>query len=148
MDHEEYTYTRGLTDDELTDRIGTRGHGVLSLANENDAYAIPLNYYHTGSHLYLRMSDEPDSMKIEYAATTNTATFVIYDYDAPDDSWSVLIRGDLTPLAPETQAEFTPTKLNEYFPPFRLFDEDIQEVDMKIYELYPTAITGRTTVSR
>lgn len=148
MEHEQYTYTRGLTDEELTERIETTGHGVLSLANANDAYAIPLNYYYTGSRMYLRMSDEPDSMKITYADTTTTATFVIYDYDSPDDSWSVLIRGELTSLDPDTQDHFTPAEMNEYFPPFRLFDEDVGEVTMKLYELHPDAITGRTTLSK
>lgn len=147
MKHEEYTYTRGLTDEELIDRIESTGHGVLSLANANDSYAIPLNYYYTGSRLYLRMSDEPDSMKIEYATTTDTATFVIYDYSSPRDSWSVLFRGELTPLDPASQDQFTAAEMNEYFPPFRLFDEDISDVEMKLYELHPESITGRTTLS-
>ena len=40
---------------------------------------------------------------------------------------------------------FTDTELNEQFPPFRLFDESVSEVEMLIYELHPDEITGRKT---
>ena len=86
-------------------------------------------------------------MKIKFADTTNTATFVIYEYTAPSDSWSVLIRGELTPLDSENQTVLSPSEMNEYFPPFRLFDEGVAEVEMTLYELRPESITGRTTLT-
>ena len=146
MKHADYVHTAGLTDDELEERLGDRGHGTLALADGDDAYAVPLNYYYDGSRFLLRMSEEPGSQKVSYAAATETATFLIYEYDDEGHSWSIVIRGRIERLPEDEQGEFTDAWLNEYFPPFRLFDEAVPEVELVLYELEPTEVTGRRTV--
>ena len=147
MDNVEYTYTTGVSEDELEELLGEQGHGTLALADGNDAYAIPLNYHYDGSRFVIRMSDEPESAKIEYAETTDTATFVVYEFDEETtSSWSVVIRGRIDRLPQDEQDEYTDTRLNELFPPFRLFDESVPDVEMVLYELEPIEITGRRTV--
>ncbi|AXR77928.1 pyridoxamine 5'-phosphate oxidase family protein [Natrarchaeobaculum sulfurireducens] len=147
MDTVEYTYTTGVSENELEELLVEQGHGTLALADGSDAYAIPLNYHYDGSRFVIRMSDEPESAKIEYAETTETATFVVYEFDEETmSSWSVVIRGRIDRLPQDEQDEYTDTRLNELFPPFRLFDEDVSDVEMVLYELEPIEITGRRTI--
>ena len=115
------------------------------MARDDDAYAVPVNYLYDGSRLLVRVSDEPESTKVAYAESTETATFIVYEMDEAGNSWSVMIRGEIRPLSAEEQARFTDTEINEQFPPFRLFDEAVPEVEMLIYELNPHEITGRKT---
>lgn len=147
MDNVEYVYTEGIPEDDIAELLGDRGHGTLALADGDDAYAVPLNYHYDGSRFVLRMSDEPGSAKVEYAETTDTATFVVYEFDAEtSSSWSVMVRGEIDRLEENEQAEYTDTRINELFPPFRLFDEAVPEVEMAFYELEPLEVTGRKTV--
>ena len=145
MEHVEYVYTEGIDEEEIGRLLKERGHGVLALARDDDAYAVPLNYLYDGSRLLVRVSDEPESTKVAYAESTETATFIVYEMDEAGNSWSVMIRGEIRPLLAEEQARFTDTKINEQFLPFRLFDEAVPEVKMLIYELNPYEITGRKT---
>jgi len=147
MEHVEYVYTEGIDKEEISQLLDERGHGVLALARDDDAYAVPLNYLYDGSRLLVRVSDEPESTKMAYAESTETATFIIYEMDEAGNSWSVMIRGEIRPLSAEEQARFTDTEINEQFPPFRLFDEAVPEVEMLIYELNPDEITGRKTTN-
>lgn len=146
MDHIEYTYTAGL-DREIIERLlEERRHGVLSLAKGNDAYAVPLSYFYDGSLLYIRVSEEPDSTKQGFIDHTETAAFTVYEVQNEEDSWSVLIRGTIRRLSDEERSEFTDSVMNERFPPFRLFDETVPDVEMALYELTPIEIVGRKTI--
>ena len=141
MDHVDYVYTTGMDEAEVDRRLRETGHGVLALADGDDAYAVPLNYHYDGERLLVRLSEEPDSEKVARARTTEVATFVVYGVDG-DDSWSVLVRGPLE----RCERGFDDAELNERFPPFRLFDEPVEDVEMAVYELRPTSVTGRQTV--
>ncbi len=145
MEHVEYVYTEGIDEEEIGRLLKERGHGVLALTRDDDAYAVPLNYLYDGSRLLVRVSDEPESTKMAYAESTETATFIVYEIDEAGNSWSVMIRGEIRPLSAEEQARFTATEINEQFPPFRLFNEAVPEVEMLFYELNPYKIIGRKT---
>ena len=138
---------KGIDKEEIGQLLEERGHGVLALARDDDAYAVPLNYLYDGSRLLVRVSDEPESTKMAYAESTEMATFIVYEMDDMGNSWSVMIRGEIRPLSAEEQARFTDTEINEQFPPFRLFDEAVPEVEMLIYELTPDEIIGRKTTN-
>ena len=146
MDNVEYVYTEGVPPDAVDELLGDRGHGTLALADGDDAYAVPLNYAYDGERFLLRVSDEPGSEKVAYAESTATATFIVYETVGETHSWSVMIRGRIERLPEDEQAEFTDAWLNEQFPPFRLFDEAVPEVEMVLYELEPIELTGRRTV--
>ena len=146
MDDVEYVYTAGMDEKEIDRLLGDEGHGVLSLARDGDAYGIPLNYSYDGDRLFIRVSDENDSEKIEFARATKSATFVVYDVSDETNSWSIFVRGTLRQLTAEEQDQFTDSVLNERFPPFRLFDETVERVTMVIYELLPDELVGRKTL--
>lgn len=142
MDQVEYIYTGGLPQDDARERLAAADVGVLALADDGESYAIPMGHVLDGDRLLFRFGDEPDSTKVAFAAETTTATFTVYDYTAPDDSWSVIARGPIerTALDPEDAT------VNELFPPFRLFDESIDEVQYDFFALTIEELTGRETL--
>jgi hypothetical protein len=141
MDHVEYVYTVGMDATEIDDYLRAGSHGVLALADGNDAYGVPLSYHYDGERLLLRVSTHgDDGEKRHYLDTTDTATLVCFAAD-PDGSWSIQIRGSVTAWA-GTVDEAT---LNEWFPPFRLFDEAVEDVSFTLYELDMESVVGRRT---
>jgi hypothetical protein len=141
MDHVEYVYTAGMDTAEVDAHLRAAEHGVLALAAGNDAYAVPLHFYYDGRRLLLRASHhDDDSEKERFLGATGTATLVCYAA-SPEESWSVLVRGPIT----EWRGEADEATLNEWFPPFRLFDEPVEDVGFVLYELGMDAVVGRRT---
>jgi hypothetical protein len=142
MEHAEYVYTTGMDETELDDHLRTAGHGVLALAAGDEAYAVPLNYHYDGSRLLLRVSGHDDrSEKRRFLDATATATLVCYAV-SPGESWSIHVRGPVEQYSADVDEE----TINEWFPPFHLFDEDVAAVEFDLYELGMDAVVGRKTV--
>jgi nitroimidazol reductase NimA-like FMN-containing flavoprotein (pyridoxamine 5'-phosphate oxidase superfamily) len=142
MEHVEYVYTSGMSETEVDEHLRSGEHGVLALADGDDAYAVPLSYHYDGERFLLRVSEhDDDSEKGQYLRTTGTATFVRYE-GSTDDSWSVHVRGPVR----EWDADVDEATLNEWFPPFRLFDEAVGDVEFSLYELGMETVVGRKTV--
>ncbi|MFC5136339.1 MULTISPECIES: pyridoxamine 5'-phosphate oxidase family protein [Haloferacaceae] len=142
MDHVEYVYTGGMDESEVDDRLRSGEHGVLGLADGNDAYAIPLSYHYDGDRFLLRVSEhDADSEKGRFLETTETATFVCYDAST-NESWSIHLRGPIR----EWEGDADETTLNEWFQPFRLFDERVETVEFALYELRMQTVVGRRTI--
>ncbi|WP_336136660.1 pyridoxamine 5'-phosphate oxidase family protein [Natronomonas amylolytica] len=142
MEHVEYVYTVGMTDAEVDEYLRTGEHGVLGLADADDAYAVPLSYHYDGTRFLLRVSHhDDDSDKRQYLETTDTATFISFDASMAD-SWSIQVRG---PIAPWDE-DVDEATLDGWFPPFRLFDEAVDDVEFTLYELRMESVVGRRTV--
>ncbi|MFB6184553.1 MAG: pyridoxamine 5'-phosphate oxidase family protein [Haloarculaceae archaeon] len=150
MDDVDFAYTRGLDETAVAELLGETGHGVLSLARNGEAYAIPVAYAFDGETFFVRLGMTPDSRKRAFVETTETACLVVYraeSTDAPQAlaTWSVVATG---PLREPTEAErmaFPADELNRRFAPLRIFDEAIDEIDVELYALDPETLTGRTT---
>ena len=131
-----------MTESELDSYLRTGEHGVLALAKENDAYAVPLSYHFDGDIFLIRVSEDDDeSEKGRFFKTTKTATFVCYQ-SSEDESWSVHIQGSLQ----KWDGDVAEASLNDWFQPFRLFDEAVESVDFVLYELEMESVIGRKTV--
>lgn len=141
MEHAAYVYTTGLDDDEVTGRLASADHCVLALADGDDSYAIPVSAHYRDGRVLVRLSDHDDATKFDYLDATETATLVFYDVDEDGDSWSVLLRGELSET--ETPDEAT---LDEWFGPFHLFDEGVTEVTFRVFELDADGAVGRETI--
>lgn len=142
MDHVEYVYTSGMSESEIDDRLRAGEHGILGLAAENDAYALPLSYHYDGDQFLLRVSEHDDNgEKGRFLETTETATFVCHEAST-DESWSVHVRGPIRKL----EDDIGETTLNEWFQPFRLFDESVENVEFSLYSLRMESVVGRETV--
>ncbi|ELZ44122.1 hypothetical protein C464_14845 [Halorubrum coriense DSM 10284] len=144
MEHVEYVYTSGMTESAIDARLRAGEHGVLGLANGDDAYAVPLSYHYDGDRLLLRVSaHDGDGEKGRFIEATDTATFVCYE-GSTDESWSVHVRGPIR----RYERDVDEATLNEWFQPFRLFDEAVEDVAFDLYELRMETVTGRATVGR
>ena len=158
MEHVEYVYTSGMTESDVDARLRTGEHGVLGLADGDDAYAVPLSYHYDGDRFLLRVSAHGDDgekgapeddgtdgagEKGRFVETTDTATFVCYE-SSTEESWSVHARGPIR----KYERDVDEATLNEWFQPFRLFDEAVEAVEFTLYELRPETVIGRATADR
>lgn len=142
MEHADYVYTEGMTDAALRERLRSGNHGVLALADTNDAYAVPLHYHYDGDRLLFRMSEhDENSEKQQFLRSTERATFVSYEA-SNNTSWSIHIQGTLRKEDTETDE----AKINELFPPFHLFDETIEDIEFVLYTLQIDTAVGRKTI--
>ena len=144
MEHVEYVYTSGMTESDVDARLRTGEHGVLGLADGDDAYAVPLSYHYDGDRFLLRVSAHgDDGEKGRFVETTDTATLVCYE-SSTEESWSVHARGPIR----KYERDVDEATLNEWFQPFRLFDEAVEAVEFTLYELRPETVIGRATADR
>ena len=137
--------TRGTMDAlDIASFLETQDTGVLSLANDDDAYAIPVSYAYDDDEdvIYLRLGFAPGSQKRRFLDATNHVAFVVYA--DTDDGWkSVVARGQLETLS-ETDLESrilqAVRKLD--IPYFRVFDRPTDELDFKIVALQVEQLNG------
>jgi len=143
-----FAYTRAMSDDEIESRLQEVGHGVLSLADGDDSYAIPLYHHYEDGRFFFRLGETPDNRKADYIETTETATYVVFEAEetvdaAEERGWSVVARGPIERV-PRSRSAYDIESINEQFSPIRLFDEAHDEVELTLYELRPEMLSGRT----
>lgn len=139
VEHVEYVYTVGMSEDEVTAALRESQAGVLALARDGSAYAVPVSHHYEDGVLQFRLADDDDSQKLAAADATEEASFVCYGVDG-DESWSVVASGALR----RTGAVDAETS-NERFGPLRIFDEAIEDVELVAYEMDVERIAGRRT---
>jgi len=146
MEHVEYVHTAGMDRDAVETRLRETDTGVLSLADGDEAYGLPMaHYYESGDSIVFRLGVDADSEKVAFLESTDRACYVVYGYDSPERSWSVLVRGSIHPLSPGDE-QFDVAEVNRQFPDIRIFDEDVEDLDVRLFELRADSITGRETV--
>lgn len=153
LQHIDYTYTRGMDESEVERRLRETDSGVLALASDDTAYAIPLvHYYDDEGRLYFRFGWTEGSQKRAFMDDTATACYLLYETAPTEDpraldSWSILVTGQLRELPASEAARFDTAEINRHFPPIRVFDEDIDAMEIDIVELVIETITGRITAA-
>ncbi|MEF8790863.1 MAG: pyridoxamine 5'-phosphate oxidase family protein [Haloarculaceae archaeon] len=142
MDHISYVETLGMSERELADHLHGVEAGVLALADGGDAYAVPVSFRYDDGRFLLRLTDDGDSEKVAFARATDSATFVAFGAE-DTDSWSVLARGPL--VEPEDGEVAALLADPDAFGPVRVFDEDVSDVEVRVFELLAESVTGRRT---
>ncbi len=151
MKHVEYAYTRGLEDEEVDDLLRTTETGVLALAADDDAYAVPMAHYYDGDGLYFRLGRTEGSEKWAFIDQTKTACYTIYgtrDTEDADElkSWSITATGTLSELPASEREVFDTEEINQDFPPIRIFGESVEDVEIVVLEFEIETMTGRMTL--
>jgi hypothetical protein len=137
-----------MDDAEVERRLRETEAGVLALADDGVAYAVPISHVYEDGVVYLRMSDDDaEPRKLEFADTTVEASFLVYGIEAPGDSWSVLCAGPLRPVPDPAAVGFDAATMNERFGALRIFDEALEDVEIRLYALDVERITGRRTAA-
>ncbi|KTG19461.1 pyridoxamine 5'-phosphate oxidase family protein [Haloferax profundi] len=139
-----YVYTVGMDAEDISRRLDEASSGILSLADDNRAYGIPVHVSldEENGRLLFRLTDDGHSEKFEYIETTDEATFICYE-DAGKDSWSIMARGSIRVL-PDDELPDEAT-INEMYGGVRVFDEAVDDLQLHIVELVYDELTGRET---
>jgi len=132
----------GMTDHEIDRFLLEQGVGILALASDGDAYAVPLSFGYDGEDtLYLdllRFGEE--SRKLEFVADTGTACFVTYDAPTQFDWRSVVAFGTLEPVPDDETATMEDVMADNAWYPSLL----PQQETVTGFERYRFAIDGVT----
>jgi len=125
--------------------LGRHETGVLSLARDDDPYAIPISYGYNADErtFYLRLVSTPDSEKREFLSSNPDARLVVYE-EAEPTYQSVVATGTLVEIPRE---EMTVEHVEQYGdakrPLFEIWGESKPDLDIKLYELRADTISGR-----
>lgn len=121
-----------MDDAELDEFLVEQGIGILSLAAEGDAYAVPISFGYDPAErrLYfdlIRFGDE--SRKIEWADRTQTACFSTFQVVSQFDWRSAIVTGELDGVDESEQSHMDDVMAdNAWFPSLFPPDEPITGV--------------------
>jgi nitroimidazol reductase NimA-like FMN-containing flavoprotein (pyridoxamine 5'-phosphate oxidase superfamily) len=89
----------GMTDEAVERMLRTADFGVLSLATDGEAYAVPMSFGYDGEGLYFVFRRPAErSRKVEAVEGTERATFVVAAVTTKHDWASVLVEGPVRPI--------------------------------------------------
>jgi hypothetical protein len=142
VEHIDYVYTLGMAESDVERHLEAAETGVLSLADGSRAYAVPVHCHYQDGNLLFRLTDDDDSEKLAFLDATTEACFVRYGA-TNGDSWSVLVRGPIA--AVDDPSRYDAAAINERFGPARIFDEDVGDTSVDLFELRAESVTGRKT---
>ncbi|MXR19604.1 pyridoxamine 5'-phosphate oxidase family protein [Halobacterium bonnevillei] len=125
--------------------LGRHETGVLSLARDDDPYAIPISYGYDADErtFYLRLVSTPDSEKRKFLSSNPDARLVVYE-EAEPTYRSVVVTGELVEVPRDAM---TVEHIEQYGdakrPLFEIWGDSKPELDIKLYELRTDSISGR-----
>ena len=134
-----------LDDEEIDSLLGTGGVGVISFADGDEPYSMPVSYGYDSSaeSLYVRFGFAPESEKREFVDDGVAASLVVMAESI--SGWqSVVARGPLrkvTEMAIDSHAAESVRKIN--IPFVTIYDRRATELEFELYRLDPDSITGR-----
>ena len=134
-----------LDDEEIDSLLGTGGVGVISFADGDEPYSIPVSYGYDSSAgcLYVRFGFASESDKRAFVDDGVTASLVVMAESI--NGWqSVVARGPLrkvTEMAIDSHAAESVRKIN--IPFVTIYDKRASELDFELYRLEPDSIGGR-----
>jgi len=94
-----------------------------------------------------RLTDGPHGREYTFVDTTEEACFVLFE-SGTDESWNMLVRGPLREVPDPAVREVDDTTLSTDLSPIRASDEDIEGIDLVVFELEMDSVVGRRTVDR
>lgn len=127
--------------------LESRGHGVLALARNNNAYGIPVSFGYEREHnrFVFELLNIGSSKKQAFLSSSNEVTLVVYAVESKEVWESVIVTGFLRPatvadLSERSIATFV-TQADDGAEEIRWTGADDLERDW--YLLEPTDISGR-----
>lgn len=119
--------------------------GVLSLARDDEPYAIPISYGYDADRrqFFLRLVSTPESEKRRFLASAPRTRLVVYEEDG-DTYRSVVVVGTLREVSRD---ELTVEHIEQYGetkrPLFEIWGASRKDLDVKLYRLEPEGLSGR-----
>lgn len=125
--------------------LGDGGVGVISLAEDDEPYAVPVSYGYDSDDrgIYVRFGFAADSTKRRFVDEGETAVLVVTE-EAPDGWRSVLARGPLSTVAEPALDGRAARSIRKITIPFvSIYEHDPAELSFELYRLSPETLTGR-----
>ena len=125
--------------------LGRHETGVLSLARDDEPYAIPVSYGYDpdARRVYLRLVTTPDSEKRRFLVDAPRASLVVYETDG-DGYRSAVATGRLSEIDRE---DLTVEHVEQFGdakrPLFEVWEEERPALDVTLYRLDPDDLGGR-----
>ena len=129
---------------EIASFLEAYGTGVLALASENDAYAIPVSYAFDAEEeaIYFRMGFAPGSQKRKYLENTEHLSFVVYA-DTEDGWKSVVVEGTAEQLGRNSlDAAMVEAMEGLDIPYYQVHERPATDVQFVIVRVDPTRMSG------
>lgn len=132
-----------MDDDQVNEFLRDHGQGILSLADSNDAYAVPISFGYDGEALYFVFHKfGENSEKLDFVTATNRAAFTVYKFDSQTRWRSVIVCGHLEKVHEENQVKADEILFeNAQF--VSLFPHGEPVTDQLRFRLTPDVITGQ-----
>lgn len=132
-----------MTEAEIDQFLYEQGHGILALADDADAYGVPVSFGYDGDLLYMSLLKFGDvSEKIEYMEATDTGCLTTYHVSTRFDWKSVVVRGEFRELD-DDETDYLESILDEnaWFP--TIFPPSDPMTDVRHVALVPEEASGR-----
>jgi hypothetical protein len=139
--------TNEMDGTEIEEVLREQGTGVLSLARDGEAYAIPVSYGYDGERCYfVFVGYREPSLKAEFAEATERATLTVYEAASREDWYSVLVRGPLVRLTGDDDWETARDAIGEnaWYP--SLFRNADPRGRIDLWALDPEDVTGYASI--
>jgi nitroimidazol reductase NimA-like FMN-containing flavoprotein (pyridoxamine 5'-phosphate oxidase superfamily) len=134
-----------LSMDETDAVLARHETGVLSLARDDEPYAIPISYGYDSDarQFYLRLVSTPESEKRQFLSSSPQVRLVVYENDG-DVYRSVVAVGTLEEIP---RSELTAEHIEQYGdakrPLFEIWGESKADLDIQLYRIEPDEVSGR-----
>lgn len=138
-----------MTPSEIDAFLARHETGVLSLAEGDEPYAIPISYGYDADErvFYMRLVSTPESEKRQYLASEPRARLVVYEETDDGETYrSVVAVGTLEEIRPD---ELTADRIEQYGaarrPLFEIWGQSKEDLNIQLYEFAPESQNGRRT---
>ena len=134
-----------LTSAETDAFLGRHETGVLSMAQADDPYSIPISYGYdaTNRRFFLRLVSTPESEKRRFLSSSPKVRLVVYE-EAEPVYRSVVAAGRLEEVPRD---ELTVDHIEQYGdsrrPLFEIWGQSKRDLDIKLYVFEPDELSGR-----
>lgn len=146
MTDADYGKLQGIPMDraEIDRFLTVEGVGLLSLARDDEAYAVPISFGYDGDDrlYFFLLRFGTSSRKIEFADATDTATFAVYTVDTPDRWKSVLASGRVASVPEDRYDEMEEVMYDNAWSA-RLFPYSEPITEIRRAELRIESVTGQ-----
>lgn len=134
-----------MAPEEIEELLARKETGVLSLANADEPYAIPISYGYDpdADRFYFRLVSTPESEKRAFLSSTPRARIVVYE-EADPTYQSVVADGVLERIEPdEMDVEHVVQYGDTKRPLFEIWGNSKRDLDIELYQLAIESIGGR-----
>ena len=134
-----------MTTAEIDGLLGNGGVGVISFADDDEPYSIPVSYGYDVDEatIYVRFSFADESRKHRFVGEGKTASLVVMSEDRA--GWrSVVARGPLSSVnEPRLDGQAAKSVREIDIPFVSIYDQHPRELAFELYRLEPTELSGR-----